>query len=399
MAVRHGYGKVVTDGLVFAYDTGDVINSYKGKPVTNLATAIQSRGGDVVADPTDLPDLPKHIAPEVYCSSKIVESTNSWQSLFQYNTAISVADGERFVVTAWVYVPEGKTNNRFNINCSVGSSNTGLTQSPNHDIPTGRWVKLLGSYTNNTGAAVSITSTRLETYTAAEWTGNITCWAANFMIEKSSTVPSAFRGSPATALGASRSVSGSLLDLTGNNSVNVANVSFDSTANIDLDGTNDYIEVADNSLLDLTTDMSFEFIVNADSSQGNLYPRLIDKSAYLVHITQTSPFTIAQNINTSGGLRQTALGSAFTAGEYTHIVTTYDGRYGQIFVNGELNYTRDFSTELACTTNSTSVKFGGNGDTSRPLAGKLPVSKVYNRVLTAGEVKQNFAMYKKRFNI
>ena len=37
MAVRHGYGKIAgTDALVFAYDTGDARNSYKGEPTTNL---------------------------------------------------------------------------------------------------------------------------------------------------------------------------------------------------------------------------------------------------------------------------------------------------------------------------------------------------------------------------
>ena len=41
MAVRHGYGKIAgADALVFAYDTGDTRNSYKGKPATNLLTTI-----------------------------------------------------------------------------------------------------------------------------------------------------------------------------------------------------------------------------------------------------------------------------------------------------------------------------------------------------------------------
>ena len=36
MAVRHGYGKSAgADALVFAYDTGDTRNSYKGEPTVN----------------------------------------------------------------------------------------------------------------------------------------------------------------------------------------------------------------------------------------------------------------------------------------------------------------------------------------------------------------------------
>jgi hypothetical protein len=36
MGISTGYGRVVTSGSVFAFDTADVINSYKGEPTTNL---------------------------------------------------------------------------------------------------------------------------------------------------------------------------------------------------------------------------------------------------------------------------------------------------------------------------------------------------------------------------
>ena len=35
MAVGQGFSKAVTNGSVFWYDTGDMINSFKGKPGTN----------------------------------------------------------------------------------------------------------------------------------------------------------------------------------------------------------------------------------------------------------------------------------------------------------------------------------------------------------------------------
>ena len=200
--------------------------------------------------------------------------------------------------------------------------------------------------------------------------------------------------------GAERTFTNSLLDLTGNHTIDASNVSFAGDSLIDFDGTDDYLEVADSSALDLTSAMSFEFVVKAESSQGNLYPRLIDKQKYLIHLSETSPFSIAMNITVSGGtLRQTAIGSAFVADKYTHIVCTYDSTLGKIYVNGELKLTRDFTTASACTTNNVSVKFGGNGTSSRPLNGQLPISRIYNRVLTAGEIEQNFTALRGRFNI
>lgn len=44
MAVANGYGKVVTSGSVFMYDTGDTFNSYKGEPTFNY----QWNGGSEV---------------------------------------------------------------------------------------------------------------------------------------------------------------------------------------------------------------------------------------------------------------------------------------------------------------------------------------------------------------
>ena len=40
MAVAQGYGKTVTSGSVFAYDTGDTRNSYTGRPTTNVSAGI-----------------------------------------------------------------------------------------------------------------------------------------------------------------------------------------------------------------------------------------------------------------------------------------------------------------------------------------------------------------------
>ena len=48
--------------------------------------------------------------------------------------------------------------------------------------------------------------------------------------------------------------------------------------------------------------------------------------------------------------------------------------------------------------NNTSTVTIGEGD-GRQLYGDIPVVKIYNRVLTASEVKQNYNAYKNRFNL
>ena len=63
------------------------------------------------------------------------------------------------------------------------------------------------------------------------------------------------------------------------------------------------------------------------------------------------------NITVSGGtLRQTAIGTAFTADKYTHIVCTYDGQFGKIYVNGFGLFERDFSSSDLLPLNSGCTK-------------------------------------------
>jgi hypothetical protein len=184
-----------------------------------------------------------------------------------------------------------------------------------------------------------------------------------------------------------------LNDLSGesNNGTLTNGPTFNTNGWFDFDGTDDEIIVADDSTLDLTTDMSFEFLFKASSSQNNLYPRLIDKSSWLVHILQTPPFGIYQNVNTSAGLRQTGTTSnIIQADTWTHVISNYDGQIGKIYINGNLVRTQDFGSELPCTVNGTVVTIGGNTGTDRQLNGSIAKTKIYNKALSESEVSQNY---------
>ena len=70
MAVRHGYGKIAgADALVFAYDTGDTRNSYKGEPTVNLANTDTAR------------TLVKHDASSVMTFADAPEKGPGWKKV------------------------------------------------------------------------------------------------------------------------------------------------------------------------------------------------------------------------------------------------------------------------------------------------------------------------------
>lgn len=381
----HFSPKTVNDGLIFHYDTGNTVRSYKGEPTVNLAAnptfngtsnwAIASNGGGTF---TTSGNYGKITAGTVGSYSYLYQTVTTavasnesitWSVDFKNNV---VGDYAIRVVLFSGTTPKTQPTNLFSLDGTGGTVRKSVTTSHVDGGDSIRIDILQGSYYQgiNTDTNVEFTNVQLE------------------------------RNSHATPfVNGTRSATQGLLDLTGRSTANLTNVSFDSNAQIVFDGTNDYIEVPDDTYLRLTTDMSFEFVVYADPSQSNLYPRLIDKSNYLVHLSQNEPFSIAQNVNTASGLRQVAVGSGFEANTWTHIITTYDGQVGKVYVNSKLVATNDWGSVLGATTSGTSVRIGGDGFTSRPLNGLLPVTKVYNRALTADEVKRNFTAIRSRFNI
>jgi len=384
---------IVDDGLVFLYDTDDG-KSYKGEPTENIALTEMgiSLGQNFSSG-------------QHFCTTSIVNFSQAkygngvvWKYAIDRNNDrnwlrppySSASGGSTWTFSYWVYNP-----NSINVTMQArifgrDSNSTIVTnQASNITCQSLTWTQVY--LTTTLAATATQIGFHLELVNEEDFSVNDFVYLDGIQLEEKSHVTQFTTGT--------RSATQGLIDRTGNSTIDISNASFDSNAQMTFDGTDDYAEVADQNFLDLTTAMSFEFVVKPDSSQSNLYPRLIDKSVYLIHLTSTSPFGIFQNISTSGGLRQTGINSVVTAGNWTHIVCTYDGQYGKIYVDGELVKTQDFGSVLSCNTNSSSLRIAGDGSTNRPLNGEMPICKIYNKVLTASEVLQNFNATKSRFGL
>jgi len=389
MAVRHGYGKIAgTDALVFAYDTGDTVNSYKGEPTVNILSSYVnptfengSKSADGWAIDAKTDGSYEYYSADSYSGNYSIKLTNSTVSAIAFwRIDIPVVSGVQYTVSVYAK----------NINCPTTPYFSGVNISGGaHSftgISTTEWKRFTKTYTaSSTGNAQFYIRTSND---ATQGSFLID----NFQIEQKSHATPFVNGTRSTTEG--------LKDLTGNSTINLSTAGFDSSAQIDFDGTDDEITIPDSDLFDLTTNVSFEFVFKASSSQNNLYPRLIDKTSWLVHLTQTAPFGVFQNHNTSEGLRQTGtISSIIPADTWTHVVSNYDGQVGNIYINGERVRIRDFGSEFPCLTNNAVVTIGGNTGTTRQLNGKIAVAKIYNRALTAAEIKSNYSHYKTRFGI
>ena len=111
------------------------------------------------------------------------------------------------------------------------------------------------------------------------------------------------------------------------------------------------------------------------------------------------------NSDSPGGVRTYQVLTTFPHGNWTHYIFCYDGSGGTptytTYINGEVG-----SNTLSA--NDGTSKIGANGDNSLLIGeriatggadynGEISILKIYNRILTAQEVKQNYNALKRRF--
>jgi len=191
-----------------------------------------------------------------------------------------------------------------------------------------------------------------------------------------------------------RSATQGLVDLTGTSTIDLANVSFDSNAQMTFDGTDEYINMGDLAIIKLGTNFTIECVVKPEQ----------DKWMYFFHKGYGQNNSLAWGRHSSsdnwffstminGSYQNTYMGTA-TLNQYCHLVASYDGNNLRLYENGDLKATVVTTHDMM-----TSTQPLGIGGPDRYWNGEIPVTKVYSRALTAQEVKQNYQGIRKRFGL
>ena len=205
---------------------------------------------------------------------------------------------------------------------------------------------------------------------------------ANILVEQ--------KDHPTQFVAGTRSVTQGLLPLTGS-SINLTDVSFNSSAQMVFDGTNDYINT------DFTSgyEGSVELIIKCSDYNGDI-PFSLDSDNY----------SSGPNIYFSGGLINWNTGdsqdnafsnSSYPDSNYHHLVVTNQSSGAALYIDGVLIGTAAGRNMTATGSNKLWLgRFHGGG---YYLNGELPVVRLYNRPLNFSEVKENYKGYKTRFNL
>lgn len=200
------------------------------------------------------------------------------------------------------------------------------------------------------------------------------------------------------------SLSNSLFDLSGNNNIfTVVNNPDYSSANggsLVFNGTTNYVTMPENLTLNSQTISIGSWIKPTLTAQsGFIFEKGIVNSQYGIFLENNGTFYFrTQGLSTVDLTFTTA--TYITAGQWAHVVCTYGKGTKSIYVNGVLVAQQTLLTgTIPTNTSGCSIgAYGGySGAKSYYFNGSIANLKVYNIVLTAPQVQQNFISLKGKF--
>ena len=373
------------ENLVFGYDLGDTANSYRGEPTENLLNDttefdswIKARNSGTTPTVTsNTSPNPLGIPNAPMADTLVIPDDGTYPRIQQYFTPSST---NQHTMSVWIRSLSGDCD------CFLGIFRDSPWSLPGHTVVsvTSEWQRFSFTMTPpDTTTHVAY----IGSHDAAAQKGNtLELWRAQ--IEDKSHATSFTAGTRSTTQG--------LIDLTGNSTIDLTNVSFDSDAQMEFDGTDDTVALGDSSQFNITNSMSVSAWINLDSNSGwkgifggavsgfvhfQLYNGGINVYVYGPNTSYGNPDSVTIGTNV-----------------WTNVGFTFGNNTLKVYLNGEQLPTTVTGNGANISSNS-DVRFGWAYATSRLFQGKINALTVHNRALTSSEIKANYNAIKGRFNI
>ena len=368
--------------LVFEYDTGDVQNSYKGEPTTNLvnpswtAWSVDGSGQGNIGTRT--------IISPYYCQ---ISDNNANTRQYIYVEGISASTTYTFSVQYRSIA--GAPTLRFQIQAYNGGSYISTMSFAT--------TAQLGIVNNDSWQTAYITLTTPANTNRILWfmqDGDDYVTYTHAFELKNPQVEQ--KSHPTPFVVGTRSNTQGLLDVSGyGNILDLSTTSYDSNAQLVFDGTDDKI-IGSTVVLPTANNspMTLEAVAKTNNASG--WQTVLGTSLSLRQIGfLNNNFYFGGN---GGGGNSFVSGGTITAGQLYHIVMVYNGTTGYGYKNGVLVN----SGNIGSNGNNNGVPListyttGGGGEF---LNGSVQVARVYNSALSAQEVLRNYNQLKGRFNL
>ena len=412
------------ENLVFGYDLGDSANSFPGIPAVNCSRVPTTSGNGngtgnwTVTEITDGSIIPPRKGARVF---KFVAGTTS--NLYRQ---------------ANYYAGGGFSNNNPQNSLILGKTSPSnfTTVSEANKYRWGFWVR--GEATNNAGWGFNID---IGDRGGASYTvGNKTDWyfinCVNDLGIASTTYPYDFfdifssnqgltmyvadmgiMRAPGTVdslpimqaypqwvdYGQERSYTAGLKDLTGNSTIDLTNVSFDSNAQMTFDGTGDYVDLGSDVIISPNNQgWTAEYVFNTNSASTLQHFNSAEADDFNANWLALLSNYLAVWDHGQGTWRYGS--TQFISNTWYHIAFVQTSSTTmQFYVNGQPEGGNHTSFSWSPTYSALKTRYIGryeyNGGYGGYFNGEIPITKLYNRALTASEIKANYNAIKGRFNI
>ena len=378
------------NSLVFAFDLADTKNSYIGEPATNL----QANGSAVGHNSGGYGNVVTVVnAPEKGSGWKKVTINNRGSNfrIIQWTYTSMVAD--TMYCHSTVFDWGNMRGKGYFLYLDGNGTGTRAYYRPGDYVNQGSGT--INSSMPDGKFAATITHTASHTH--AFFIGNNTTGVSglnDYFYYKEYQVEVNSHPTPYTLN--TRSATEGLLDLIGNNPINISTVSFDSNAEMLFDGTNDQFAISDPGV---GTSFSIEIVIKVnDYSNGPIF--VSPSSVGIDHFfrinntgTISARFVEIADSATDNYISSTVLNTE----DYYHVVISKSPSNGTIYVNGGAEDSH--TPTLPAAAWSGAWRIGARWNSTYWFNGELPVIKVYNHALSAEEVLANFQVTRKRFNI
>jgi hypothetical protein len=170
----------------------------------------------------------------------------------------------------------------------------------------------------------------------------------------------------------------------------------------DFNGSNTYFQGRDNTALNATTGLTMQAWVNSDSNSqsGFIFEKGSVNTQYSMFLSGS--YLIFRTYGTSVNDLAVAVTSVCPTGTWALVTCTYDGSNKRIYKNGTQVTSSAVTGTLSTNTGGAWIGAYGGATPSvvnYPWDGKIASVKVYNRALSATEIKNNFDSQRNRFNV
>jgi hypothetical protein len=382
MPTSAGPNIIGENNLVFAYDTGDKVNSYKGEPTVNvlpsnkvLLTSYNDHGGSHTTDTSFT----------LFGNASLKNTSNpahDWNGVYHTGLSSLLTPGVTYTYSFYIYFTSDNT--------TISYFGYG---APGYTGVKGQWNRVSTTFTATTQDYFYVT---LQYSLGQPVT---TYYLANIQIEANTHATQFINGT--------RSATQGLLPIISNTSLDLSNVSFDSNAQIIFDGTNDHVDIG--NLGTIGTEYSIECIFNSSAVvnyrnvfdmnyatyagvTGNVGPRLEQYSDGTFSI-------IWSGVTNNNSLAVGTTPIAISANTNYHVTFVQNGTSGFVYLNGVYRNQTTNTYGYIQTFGDVNLGRGFQLTGDRYFAGLLPIFKIYNRALTSTEIQQNYQQYKSRFNL